>query len=158
MGYADEISRLAEATAEREAEYWQDRLGEYVLALYLMGALPAQPGDMLEKFLHVAPSRLRQHVMWYLGQQLELPLDKFPEDFRSRALSYWGARLAAAENASSKDEFRCPPSLAKNRRISPTVSRFFYVRYRQNCLKTLRIKVGPPKSLVCALASEATSP
>jgi hypothetical protein len=40
-----------------------------------------------------------EHAMWFLGVQLELPLDKFPDDLRARALSYWDRRLAATVRA-----------------------------------------------------------
>lgn len=59
-----------------------------------------------EQFWSTAPRRARQHAMWFLGVELELPEEKLPDPFRERAVSYWERRLAAAKASSSPDSFR----------------------------------------------------
>ena len=103
--YEHAIDRLGEDAKDRE-EQGQKRLSDYLLVLYLRGQLDLQPGDLLDQFLRKASPRLRQHAMWWLGVQLKLPLDKFPEELRAKALAYWEARLAAGEAALDRTGFQ----------------------------------------------------
>jgi len=101
--YVAEINRLGEDTSARDQQHVDDRLAGYLIILYIKAAFP---DDVLELFWDTAPVRARQHAMWFLGVQLELPLDKFPDDLRARALSYWDRRLAATKASSPPDYFR----------------------------------------------------
>jgi len=101
--YVAEINRLGEDTSARDQQHVDDRLTGYLIILYIKAAFP---DDVLELFWDTAPVRARQHAMWFLGVQLELPLDKFPDDLRARALSYWDRRLAATKASSPPDYFR----------------------------------------------------
>jgi hypothetical protein len=98
--YVAEINRLGEDTSARDQQHVDDRLAGYLIILYIKAAFP---DDVFELFWDTAPVRARQHAMWFLGVQLELPLDKFPDDRRARALSYWDRRLAATKASSTPD-------------------------------------------------------
>jgi hypothetical protein len=80
--YVAEINRLGEDTSARDQQHVDDRLAGYLIILYIKAAFP---DDVLELFWDTAPVRARQHAMWFLGVQLEPPLDKFPDDLRARA-------------------------------------------------------------------------
>lgn len=101
--YVAEIARLGEDTSERDRQHVEDRLAEYLVILYISAAFPDQ---VFEQFWSTAPMRSRQHAMWFLGVQLELPPEKIPDDLRARAISYWDRRLAAAKASSTPDHFR----------------------------------------------------
>lgn len=101
--YATEISRLNDKADERDQQHIDDRLAEYLIILYISAALP---DEVFEQFWNTAPTRARQHAMWFLGVELELPEEKLPDPFRARAVSYWERRLAAAKASSSPDSFR----------------------------------------------------
>lgn len=103
--YGREIERLTDTSNDRE-DYRQKRLGLYLATLYLSGALELDADGLLARFLGKASGRLRQHVMWALGQNLQKPLGDFPEPQRTRVLTYWDARLAAAETSHRPDEFK----------------------------------------------------
>jgi hypothetical protein len=103
--YAREIDQLGEESNDRE-EHRQKSLGNHLVVLYLQGHLDLQSGSLLDRFLLKAPPRLRQHVMWWLGTNLELPLDKFPDALRTRALAFWDSRLAAGEVARDRAGFQ----------------------------------------------------
>lgn len=101
--YVAEITHLRSGVRGRDADYREDRVGEYLLVLQLRDALPA---DLLDDFLAAASPRLRQHVIWHLGTLLGLPPDKLPNEMRERGLGYWEARLSHARKSSSPDEYR----------------------------------------------------
>lgn len=101
--YLAELAHLRSGARGREADYREDRFGEYLLVLHLRDALPA---DLLDNFLTAAPSRLRQHLIWYLGTLLGHPPDKLPSDMRARGLAYWEARLSHARKSPTSDEYR----------------------------------------------------
>jgi hypothetical protein len=101
--YADEIALLPGNANNYDREFREDRLGDYLLILYIRGELP---DDLLEQFWRNAPSRLRQHAMWFLGQQMALPTADLPDVMRARGFSYWERRLAAAVNSMKPDSFR----------------------------------------------------
>jgi hypothetical protein len=103
--YERSIDQLGEATKDR-AEHAQKSLGNHILVLYLQGYLDLPPGGLLDRFLLKASPRLRQHVMWSVGVQLQHPLDRFPETLRARALAYWDSRLAAGEAARDRAGFQ----------------------------------------------------
>src|SRR4030095_116655 len=71
--------------------------------LYLAAAAP---GPMMEAFWRQAPPRTRQHVMGTLGRELQRAPDPSSADWRSRAVAYWEARLAAGSAASDPDLYR----------------------------------------------------
>ncbi|AVT74964.1 hypothetical protein RPPS3_09010 [Rhodopseudomonas palustris] len=101
--YVAEINRLGKDTAARDQQHVDDRLAEYLIILYIQAAFA---DDVFELFWNSAPVRSRQHAIWFLGVQLDLPPDKLPADFRARALSYWDRRLAAAKASTTPDHFR----------------------------------------------------
>jgi hypothetical protein len=100
--YATEIGRLRDQT-DGQDRHADNRFPEYLVILYIHAALP---NEIFEEFWNTAPVRHRQHAMWFLGVQLEFPPEKLPEPFRTKAISYWERRLAAARTSSSPDHFR----------------------------------------------------
>ena len=103
--YAHEIGLIADTSNDRE-EYRLKRLGDYLVALYLHERLDLQPGGSLDAFLTKASEKVRQHVMWSLGTNLNRPTTDFPELQRTRALAYWDSRLAAGEATTDRAKFR----------------------------------------------------
>jgi hypothetical protein len=103
--YARAIEQLTDDAKDRE-EQAQKSLGIHLMILYLHGQLDLQAGGMLDRFLRKASPRLRQHVMWWLGVQLKLPRDEFPDAMRAKALAYWDSRLAAGEASQHRDGFK----------------------------------------------------
>jgi hypothetical protein len=101
--YTGEIDQLTGEKQDREVESHQNRLGEYLISLYLADALPE---GMIERFLRYAPSRLRRHVMWSLGVSLQTRPNELPEPYQARARLYWEARLNAAARSPDPDAFR----------------------------------------------------
>ena len=101
--YMEEIGRLADRKSYRAAEIRRKNLTDHLLALFLWEALP---NDLLEAFWQAAPSVLRRHAIWFLGNSLALSPDIFPEELRARARSYWEARLSAAKSSSTPEAFR----------------------------------------------------
>ena len=101
--YTDEINRLGTDEAQEDHEARGNRLGDYLVVLYISGVVP--PG-MMEHFWQQASARLRQHVMGFLGRQLRLPPDQLPDEYRVRAITYWDVRLAAATAAADPDNYR----------------------------------------------------
>jgi hypothetical protein len=100
--YADEITLLTDVKIHRENRHFQeDSLTYHLIILHLRGVLP---DDLLEQFWHCADTRMRQHAMWFLGQQLQSPL--LPSGMRPRGLSYFERRLAAAEQSAEPDSYR----------------------------------------------------
>lgn len=102
--YANAIGRLDEEGKDR-GEHGKKSLANHLLVLYINGHLDMKPGGLLQGFLLKASPRLRQHVMWSLGVQLQHPLDQFPEALRARALAYWDSRLTAGEAAQERAAF-----------------------------------------------------
>lgn len=121
--YAHEIELIADTSNDRE-EYRQKRLGNYLVALYLNECLDLQSDGLFDSFLTKAPGKIRQHVMWALGTNLQKPATDFPELQRTRALAYWDSRLAAgevaAERADFKGELGAIGQWCKNHQIDPT--------------------------------------
>jgi hypothetical protein len=101
--YVAEIQRLGETSFARDQQHVDDRLAEYLVILYIKAAFPE---DVFELFWDTAPVRPRQHAIWFLSTQLQLPSDKLPDHLRARAFSYWDRRLAAAKASSSPDHYR----------------------------------------------------
>ena len=101
--YVAEINRLGEDTSARDQQHVDDRLAEYLIILYIKAAFS---DDVFELFWNTAPIRARQHAMWFLSDQLDLPPDQFPNELRARAFFYWDRRLAAAKTSTTPDYFR----------------------------------------------------
>jgi len=101
--YADEIERLAGNVEEPDHTFRQESLADHVVLLYLWGVFPDDP---LERFWHNAPMQVRQHAMWFLGQQLQRAAEQLPVEVRDRGFSYWERRLAAAKKSADPDSFR----------------------------------------------------
>jgi hypothetical protein len=101
--YTDEINRLGTDEAESDHEARGNRLGDYLVILYISDVVPA---GMMEHFWGRASARLRQHAMGFLGRQLQSPPDKLPNEYRTRAITYWETRLAAAIAAAEPDHYR----------------------------------------------------
>lgn len=104
--YRVEMTSLTECTESDKIDYRQKRLAEQLLTLYLNGSISLAEDDLFAHFLRLAPSSLRQHVMWYVGRHLLLSPDQFPQEHRNRALAYWTARLTAATIALDPGAFR----------------------------------------------------
>jgi hypothetical protein len=102
--YAEEITRLASDEIDRDfRDLYQERLADYVLVLYLWGGLP---DDLLEQFWRDAPAGVRQHAMWFVGQQASRPSSEVPDHAKTRGLAYWERRLAEASRAAEQDLYR----------------------------------------------------
>ncbi|OSI78079.1 hypothetical protein [Bradyrhizobium canariense] len=101
--YVAEICRLGQDEGPGDHLHVEERLAEYLVMLYIWSALP---NDVFELFWNTAPASARKHAMWFLGTQLGLSTDKIPKPFRSRAVSYWDRRLAAARASADPDHFR----------------------------------------------------
>jgi hypothetical protein len=101
--YIDEIERMDGDLSDQNAEHRIERLGDYILVLWIAGEMP---DATLNEFLARAPREIRRHVMGYLGRTLQLSIEDLPEDKRAKARTYWETRLAAALSAANKDGFR----------------------------------------------------
>lgn len=101
--YVAEIDRLNEMDSGSDPKQVKNRLSEYLVILFIQQALPDEVFDL---FWNTAPTRSRQHAMWFLGTQLQLPDEDLPEDMRLRARSYWDRRLASAKSSSDSDHYR----------------------------------------------------
>ncbi|AIY40141.1 hypothetical protein LT85_0983 [Collimonas arenae] len=102
--YVHEIGLIADTPNDRKG-YRQNRLGEYLVILYLNEYLDLQSGGLLDSFLIKAPGKVRQHVMWALGRNLQKPATDFPDLQRTRVLAFWDSRLAASEVATERAHF-----------------------------------------------------
>lgn len=100
--YRREIARLNDVQPSRTGDHRQERLGDYLLILYILNSLGT---GLIDEFWAVAPQRLRKHVIWFLGNELGRGTD-MPSDLRARGEAYWEARLAAAEAATDREQFR----------------------------------------------------
>ncbi len=107
--YMAEVARMAMRRAEaseqvrEEVEARTRRLGEYILVNYLEGVAPE---GLMQAFWSASPGRVRQHVIWFLGNHLERTPEQLSDDARSRAVHYWQTRLDTARSASNKEPFR----------------------------------------------------
>jgi hypothetical protein len=101
--YVSQIDRLGEENVARDRQHVDDRLAEYLIILYNHAALPE---EIFQHFWDTAPVSARQHAIWFLGTQLELPSQRITDDARARAYSYWDHRLAAAKASATPDYFR----------------------------------------------------
>ena len=104
--YVDEITRLsekAEADTNDDRRFRQERFATYVMVLVIRGIIPE---SLLAQFERQAPASIRHRAMWFLGNQVSLPLSEVPEDARARGLAYWERRLTAAKAASQPNEYR----------------------------------------------------
>jgi hypothetical protein len=102
--YAEEIAGLASDNAHRDfRDHYHERLADHVLILYLWGLLPE---DLLEQFWREAPTGLRQHAMWFVGQQVSRPSSEVPDGLKARGLAYWERRLADATASAEPDLYR----------------------------------------------------
>jgi hypothetical protein len=68
--FITEIERLGQDSTERDQQHVDDRFAEYIVILYIAEAVS---DDVFELFWARAPLRARQHAMWFLSIQLELP-------------------------------------------------------------------------------------
>lgn len=98
-----EIDRMGRESPERDEQHVDARFAEYLVLLYIAQAISE---DVFESFWARAPLRARQHAMWFLGIQLEMPVDRLPADRHKRALTYWDRRVAAAKAASDPEPYR----------------------------------------------------
>jgi hypothetical protein len=102
--YAEDIALLGSDEADKDfRDFYQDRLADYVLVLHLWGGLPA---DLLEQFWRDAPVSVRQHAMWFVGQQVSRPASEVPDEVKARGFAYWERRLAEAMQSSQPDTYR----------------------------------------------------
>jgi hypothetical protein len=101
--YVTEIGRLGKDTAARDQQHVDNRLAEYLAILYEHAALP---DEVFQLFWDTAPASTRQHAIWFIGIQLELPSDRITDAKRARAYAYWAGRLEAAKSSSTPDYFR----------------------------------------------------
>jgi hypothetical protein len=101
--YEVEIRRAGVVDSARDRQHVDDRLAEYLIILYIDSALP---NEVFELFWNTVPASVRQHAMWFLSTQLELPKEKLPDGLRTRAFSYWDRRLASAKASTNPDSFR----------------------------------------------------
>jgi len=101
--YLDEINRLGTDDATDDHEVRGNRLGDYLVILYISNVVPA---GMMEHFWQRAPARLRQHVMGFLGRELQSPPSKLPDEYRERAMTYWDIRLSAGIASADPDNYR----------------------------------------------------
>jgi len=100
--YMKEIAGLGIKAGSRQTRL-EDRLGEFIINLYLGDALPT---DVLDEFWKKAPERLLRYCMWALGRYLKQPPSECPDEVRARGHAYWAARLAIAKEAHEPDAFR----------------------------------------------------
>lgn len=115
--YRREIAQLKDVKPAEENDYREDRLGQYLLVLYLWSSI--SPG-LLEEFWAVAPERLRKRVMWFLGSEMQRSTD-MPADIRARGQAYWEMRLAAGEAAKNKEYFRGELGVIGNWTLGTTI-------------------------------------
>ncbi|MEH2480557.1 hypothetical protein V1282_003914 [Nitrobacteraceae bacterium AZCC 2146] len=101
--YVTEIGRLRDKTTASNQEHVDNRLAEYLVILYEHAALP---DEVFQLFWDTSPVGTRQHAIWFLGIQFELPATRITEGARARAYSYWDRRLAAAKASTAPDDFR----------------------------------------------------
>jgi len=101
--YLDEISRLGSSESERDHEIRGNRLGDYLMVLWLLDAAPA---PMMDSFWHRAPAQVRGHVMGFLGRELQLPPDRLSDECRRRGRAYWETRLNAGISSDNRDDYR----------------------------------------------------
>lgn len=101
--YVAEIQRIGKGQGIGDQHHIDERLAHYLVILYIWSALP---DDVFELFWDTAPASSRVSAMWFLGTQLELTREQFPDDLRTRAYSYWDRRLAAAKASTNPDHFR----------------------------------------------------
>jgi hypothetical protein len=94
--YAEHIARLVENT---DHEISNNRLSEYLMALYLWDKLPE---PLLQQFWQFAPAPLRRHAMWFMGRQLAAT----DETHKARAILYWERRLQLGMKANDPDPYR----------------------------------------------------
>lgn len=101
--YAADVALLASDQADKEVrDFYQDRLADYIMVLHLWGGLPE---DLLQQFWRDAPEGVRQHAMWFVGNQVSRP-SEVPDEIKSRGLAYWERRLAAAVDSKQPDSYR----------------------------------------------------
>src|SRR5271166_2941053 len=81
--------------------FHEESLPEHLVVLHLWGVLPS---ELLEQFWRSANERVRQHAMWFLGQQFQDI--QLPDEIRTRGLSYWEGRLAIAKDSANLDTCR----------------------------------------------------
>ena len=101
--FVEEIASLQPAKPSDDVKAREDRLGQHVILDHLSGTLPK---PVLDMFLEKASPRLRQYVMWFLGQQLARLESEMSAATRARGIAYWEARLVAAKASSHPDTFR----------------------------------------------------
>jgi hypothetical protein len=102
--YAADIALFASDQADKNfRDFYQDRLADYIMVLHLWDGLPE---DLLEQFWRDAPEDVRQHAMWFVGNQVSRPSSEAPDEIKSRGLAYWERRLAAAVESNQPDSYR----------------------------------------------------
>jgi hypothetical protein len=101
--YLGAIRNLGQGSDERDDQVRENRLGDYILILFLKDANPA---GMVEAFWEHAPEGVRAHVLSSLGRELQLPAGELSDATLSRARAYWKMRLSAAMTANNPQDFR----------------------------------------------------
>jgi hypothetical protein len=101
--YFEAIARLGQDQREQEQETRDNRLGDYLLILFLADAAPS---GMMQAFWEHAAVRVRAHVIGFLGRELQLSPDKLSDEWRARGRSYWDLRLSVAIASDDRDDYR----------------------------------------------------
>jgi hypothetical protein len=101
--YIDEISHLGSGETQRDHEVRGNRLGDYLLVLWLWNAAPA---SIMSYFWERASAQVRRHVIGFLGRQLQLPHNALSEECRARGRAYWETRLNTATSSGVPDDYR----------------------------------------------------
>lgn len=79
--YATEIGRLGKNATARDQQHVENRLAEYLVILYEHAAFP---DEVFQLFWDTGPVSARQHAIWFLGIQFELPSNRIADDARAR--------------------------------------------------------------------------
>jgi len=61
---------------------------------------------LMQLFWRNAPDQVRQHVIWFLGNHLQMPTGQLPDDIRARGYDYWRVRMASGIAAAEKELYR----------------------------------------------------
>jgi hypothetical protein len=102
--YSEDIARLGDADQDFEfREFNKNRLADCIMILVLWGVMPE---ELLEQFFRDASDAVRQHAMWFVGNEVSRPLSEVPAEIKNRGLAYWERRLEEAEKSAEPDRFR----------------------------------------------------
>jgi hypothetical protein len=101
--YLEAIEALGSENGAHEKEIRENRLGDYLLVLFLADAVS---DSMMQAFWQHATVRVRAHVIGFLGRELQLSPVKLTDAWRARGRIYWEMRLSAAIASDHRDDFR----------------------------------------------------